>query len=241
MNFNISLESFGSSFFSVEVIFFFGCPSQRERKILFQWLSSCDTRVAVLIEDREEQFFALRLLFGDRERVRLLFCDKIDEEALKQLCWEVCLKRSVFCFALDYPEERKGSGIHFFTMLSHYQRGIDLLASDYSDLGIQMTRNIISNLKYLPKAKNGLSLKGVFQDIPMIICGAGASLMAHVEYIPDAMRKALIFAGGSAMQVFSSHGFSPSFTASIDSSPPYERFAAQSAFAAPFFYQNRFS
>jgi len=226
---------------NAEVVFLFSFPTEEQKEQLLKWLSADEAHLAVLVEEREEQFLALSFLFAGHLQVRLLFLRQIGEEDLKQVCWEACLKRAAFIFAADCSEERRLVGADFFATLAHYQRGIDLLASDYSDLGMQIASNTFGNLKYLTKAKNGLSLQNAFQNVPAIICGAGASLTAQLENLPEAMKCALVFAGGSAMQVFSAAGIFPHFISSIDPDPPYERFAAINSFAAPFFYQSRLS
>ncbi len=119
--------------------------------------------------------------------------------------------------------------------------GQDLLISEYQDLGASVLSNVFANLHTLKEAKNGLSLAGKFKNIPAIICGAGPSLDKQIPLLKELKNKALIFGGGSSLNVLSHHGVPFHFAASFDPDPPYNRFLDQSGFEVPFFYQGRVS
>jgi hypothetical protein len=222
-----------------DVRWVFGLPPLAQRDVLQRWLEEKQERLLVLVEEREEAFFSLHLAFGLHPQVRTLFHQ--GEEALKQMCWEQVLRGAEYVFSDDCSLDRRQQGEVFFTKVAHYQRGIDLLASDYGDLGVLVLRNTLANLAHACQAevRSGISLKDQLKGLPAIICGAGPSLSMHGESLKQMGQRAAIFAGGSAIQALSSYGVNPHFLASIDPDPPYDPFFERSAFTIPFCYQNR--
>lgn len=79
-----------------------------------------------------------------------------------------------------------------------------------------------------------------FKNIPTIICGAGPSLEKNVHLLKGLADKAIIFAGGSALNVLSSHGVIPHFGVGIDPNPEQQhRLMTNHVFHIPFFYRPR--
>jgi hypothetical protein len=115
-------------------------------------------------------------------------------------------------------------------------------ANEFRALGFGFIPNYIGNLKFLPKAYLGNRLFGKFKGVPAIICGAGPSLMKNIDLLHKLGDKAIIFAGGSAMNVINAHGIIPHCAVGID--PNFEqgtRVIMQKVFEIPFFYRNRMS
>lgn len=124
----------------------------------------------------------------------------------------------------------------FFSKVSDLKLEAELLVSDYRDLGAQILKNIFKNSKQWAFSKRGARLENRFKNVPAIICGAGHSLEKNKELLFSLKDKALLFAGGSAINALS---FSPHFCAAIDPDPPYRNFFLQTGFETPFFYQTR--
>jgi len=84
------------------------------------------------------------------------------------------------------------------------------------------------------------SLTNAFKDVPAIICGSGPSFGRNAHIVQKLQNKALIFAGGSAVNACESHGIRPHLNAGID---PHEReslfFGYQDIFEVPTVYRNR--
>ena len=92
----------------------------------------------------------------------------------------------------------------------------------------------------LPESFHGNRLFGAFKGVPAIICGAGPSLNKQIPLLKELKDRALIFAGGSAMNAVTGAGLSPHFGAGIDPNPAqYERIISNAAFEVPYFYRNR--
>lgn len=100
--------------------------------------------------------------------------------------------------------------------------------------------NFYKNLLDLPKGKLELKMIGHFKNIPAIICGAGPSLAKNIHVLKNLQDKALIMAGGTAMNVLNGAGIKPHFGLGIDPNPShYNRLISNIAFEEPFFYRQR--
>lgn len=112
----------------------------------------------------------------------------------------------------------------------HIAHGLLSEAADYWVKPICNAR--ANNLPY----KRGMDLRASFQNTPAIIVGAGPSLEKNGHLLRLFEDKALIFAGGSALNVID---VEPHFAASIDAEAPYQQFKAQPFAEVPFCYQAR--
>lgn len=114
------------------------------------------------------------------------------------------------------------------------------IVSEYGSYGEHFFANFYRNLQLLPACYRGNALFGQFSGVPAIICGAGPSLDKNLALLETLGDRALIFAGGTAMNAVNSHGFLPAFGLAID---PYEgqmsRLIMNKAYETPFLYRNR--
>ncbi|MBN9377425.1 MAG: hypothetical protein BGO14_10055 [Chlamydiales bacterium 38-26] len=100
--------------------------------------------------------------------------------------------------------------------------------------------NYFKNLLELPTAKLQLKMQDHFKGVPAIICGAGPSLGKNIHLLKELQDKALIMAGGTAMNVLNGAGINPHFGLGIDPNPAhYNRLISNTAFEVPFFYRQR--
>ncbi len=114
------------------------------------------------------------------------------------------------------------------------------ILDEYLKFGVAFFRNFYPNMLSLPGSYKGSGLFGQFEKIPAIICGAGPSLAKHFELLKKLDNKALIFAGGSALNALNKAGIMPHFGAGVDPNPPqYERYLSNNSFEVPFFYRSR--
>ncbi len=124
---------------------------------------------------------------------------------------------------------------------NYHEMTQDLLIADYQDLGVQVLSNVFSNISKLKQSKKGEALFRKFKKIPAVICGAGPSLEKQIPLLKELKNKALVFGGGSSLNVLSHFSVPFHFAASFDPDPPYRRFFDQTGFEVPFFYQSRVS
>ena len=111
---------------------------------------------------------------------------------------------------------------------------------EYMRFGEAFFHNFYRNLLELPKAFLGDKLYDKFVGMPAIICGAGPSLDKNLPLLKELKDRALIFAGGSAMNAINTFGILPHFGVGVDPNlGQYVRFMMNQAYETPFFYRNR--
>lgn len=112
---------------------------------------------------------------------------------------------------------------------------------EYEDYGRQFFKNFFKNIFELPKSYYGNGLFQQFKGIPAIICGAGPSLGKNIHVLEQLRDRALIFAGGTAMNALNAVGLLPHFGVGIDpNKAQFTRLIMNQAYEIPFLYRNRF-
>lgn len=115
-----------------------------------------------------------------------------------------------------------------------------IVVDEYLHFGIVFFRNFYPNLLELPKAYWGNGLFNCFSQVPAIICGAGPSLNKNIHLLSELNERALIFAGGSALNALIPKKIIPHFGVAIDPNiDQYSRVVATQQYKIPFFYHNR--
>lgn len=110
-----------------------------------------------------------------------------------------------------------------------------LILSEAADYWVGAMKNARANDQ---PYRRGIDLKGAFHGIPALIVGAGPSLEQNGHLLRAFEKKALIFAGGSALNAID---VEPHFAASIDKDAPYRQFKIHPFSQTPFCYQARMS
>ncbi|MBX9923355.1 MAG: DUF115 domain-containing protein [Rhabdochlamydiaceae bacterium] len=162
-------------------------------------------------------------------------------EMFVSTCRTSVFQRFSYIFSSFLKEDRL---VNMQILRDAYQKiewQVHLEASDYQDLGVQVFRNLYTNLGKLADRKSFTSLKGCLQGLPAVICGAGPSLKDRVPFLRQAAERGIVFAGGAALEALSSFSVPIHIAAGIDPNPSYERCKMIGSFQAPFFYQSRFS
>ncbi len=145
------------------------------------------------------------------------------------------------CSALKLYEQTYPSELHRMKsrLAFHLQRKKGI-ASEYRIGGKIFFSNFFRNLLLLPTSYPASSLFDKFTGIPAIICGAGPSLAKNLEVLKTLRDRALIFAGGTAMNALNTIGLLPHFGVGIDpNTAQYTRLIMNIAYELPFFYRNR--
>lgn len=103
-----------------------------------------------------------------------------------------------------------------------------------------LSRNLLKNFSGLSKSFYADALKGQFNAIPAVVCGAGPSLKKHIQLLQNIGNKALIIGGGSTLAALSSQGVEPHIGLALDPNPEeYERFKANQNLMLPILFSNR--
>lgn len=214
----------------------YGFPSKELQLDMVQWLAEDETRELMILEERPQP--ELTLLLKD-PRIRFVILEEFIEETFKELAQEF-----VFAIFEYFPVPGSSEKSHermqkLFSHMQQIQADIQLRASDYRDLGINILKNVSKNASYFRKSYQGKDLFKVFSQIPAVICGAGPSLAHSANNLQKIENRALIFSGGSALSALHSWNVLPHFAAGIDPDVSLKRFLTHSCFEIPFFYQSR--
>lgn len=111
---------------------------------------------------------------------------------------------------------------------------------EYKNYGLNMVRNFLKNYLTLPKSYLANGLIDKFKGVPAIICGAGPSLDKNIDILATLGDRALIFAGGTALNALNSRGVMPHFGVGIDPNPDqFTRLVMNHAYELPFIYRLR--
>ena len=132
----------------------------------------------------------------------------------------------------------------FCAQIANYLKSLILVTHSYQmellTHGRIFFKNFYRNLTSLPQSFLASGLFEKFQGIPAIICGAGPSLQKNLSTLEKLGDKAIIFAGGSSMNVVGARGFYPHFGVGIDPNVAQAfRIATNQAFMVPYFYRSR--
>jgi hypothetical protein len=123
---------------------------------------------------------------------------------------------------------------HFRQELEKAHLAVNLLLSDAADWGCSFAKHAYISKNRL--VRDGMKLAGSFANIPAIIVGAGPSLEKNGIFLEALRDNALIFAGGSALNVIPTE---PHFAAAIDKEAPYSDFKRHPFSETPFCFQRR--
>lgn len=212
-----------------------------------KWLKSNDERKLIFIEDSLpiihclfELDIGIELL--NDSQVNLYYLEAFDkqDELFNRLYWDNFMT-PIFVSCLQFYKIQKASQYEEIQHKLYYDASIkDGLLKEYLDYGAGFYKNFYLNMLSLEGAFLGNSLFKKFQGVPAIICGAGPSLEKNLKTLSKLTNKALIFAGGSALNALNAIDLQPHFGAAIDpNEPQFDRLSTNTAFEVPFFYRNR--
>lgn len=213
---------------------------------LKQWLHSQRERRLIIFEDDPEivrYFLTLPRAEGflkDPQVVLMPLGEKIDQTLLWKMA-ESQLFQKIEVTALPSYLTRKARQFQELKFILDYARYVlNVRYGEYFDSYRHFFENFWANLPQLPHSYLGGALQGRFKGVPAIICGAGPSLAKNISLLPQLKDKALILAGGTAVNVLNGHGIDPHFTLGIDPFPSYySRTLAYTSFETPFVYKPR--
>lgn len=211
------------------------------------WLKENNNRIIIFIENNLDviyHYFSLESasqLLTDKQ-ARLIYAkDDYDSEKACEKIASLILNKTYAFSALKFYENKHPDTFQFInSRLSFLTNLKNNLSLEILNCGSRFFYNFYKNLFFLPTSYLGNALYGKFTNIPAIICGAGPSLDKNLKKVETLFDKALIFAGGTALNAVSSNGFSPHFGAGIDPNESHlNRLMINQAFEVPFFYRNR--
>lgn len=139
-----------------------------------------------------------------------------------------------------YEMYRQEEALAFQTALRHKFALVNYSSVEFRQYGRSYFTNFYHTLLFLGESHWGYKLFKKFSGVPAIICGAGPSLNKNGELLKTLEDRALIFAGGSAINALSRFGLQPHFGGSVDPNPlQQERMLQHSCHELPMFYKGR--
>lgn len=231
----------------VDVLYIYGVGLGYAYDAAKEWLAQSNQHHLVFLEDD----LAVIHCFFETERaskllkdpqVQLLYFNQLEEEQspLTELYWQF-MTNQIKVTALPYYAKEKEELFQQLEYKLHYDANLrHAVVDEYLTYGVSFFRNYYPNMLQLAGASLGDGLANAFQGVPAIICGAGPSLNKLVPLLSQLKDRALIFAGGSAINALNAAGLQPHLGAGIDPNPEqFKRLGTQFSFEAPYLYRNR--
>lgn len=211
------------------------------------WLQEDPSRRLVFLEDNLaviHRLFETNLGFQlvHDPQVQLHFFEDLEKskELFHILYWNFFLTTLTVSGLKLYQDLKAEQYAHLKHTLAYEASVKNSLLTEYLEYGVGFFKNFYPNILSLEGAYLADELFGKFHNIPAIICGAGPSLEKNLSLLGKLLNKALVFAGGSALNALSKRDIQPHFGAGIDPNvPQYDRLSTNSSFETPFFYRNR--
>lgn len=208
------------------------------------WLEGDAGRSLVFLEDDLEVLYHL---FHSERGQEILYDKQVLVAFLDQAGTILSQLATIFVLKpfkvqpLDLYAKMRGPAVEQLRAKLSFYMNLKVAATmEYTDHGRSFFTNFFRNLLQLPEAALGNSMFGRFAGVPAIICGAGPSLEKNLPFLSTLRDRALIFAGGTAMNALNAAGFLPHFGVGIDPNPAqYTRLIMNQAFEIPYFYRNR--
>lgn len=227
-----------------QVLYVYGNAGGKVFKIAQKLLEKDKTRLLVIFED---DIYGLREFLKTDLATEMLHHPQVylfpllqsDFKLRQQLDYFLTLPYEISVIP-SYEQYKADVAAMFRSKIETYLEHAYRSLGEFLSLGSMFFINYFQNLSILPEALWGNKLFGKFENIPAIICGAGPSLEQSIPYIKDLKDKAVIFAGGTAMNALNAAGMRPHFGAGIDPHiDQYYRILANTAYEVPYFYRNR--
>ena len=210
-----------------------------------RWLHEGSDRYLVFIDDDLNVFY--RFLETKRAseilsdtRVQIYYFNDVDDECLRHIVWFFTFLKIEVSALEYYQRTRKEDVWNIHSRIMGYFFNHNNLVNEYVFGGLAFFCNFYPNLFEINKAYHGNKMFGRFKNIPAIICGAGPSLDCNLSLLETLTNRAIIFAGGSAVNALSKHGFCYHLGAYIDpNKEQLHRIETNWAFETPVCYRNR--
>lgn len=231
---------------NIEVLYVYGVGLGYDYESAKDWLKKDPRRQIVFLED--DPGVLLKLFETERgsqilkdPQVQLHLFSSLDEHApITELYWSnmsIKLHISALRSYAKHKTRRFKELNHKLLFDATYRFGV---VSEYLHYGASYYHNYFFNIHLLAGSCLGDGLKDVFKGVPAIICGAGPSLKKHLPELAKLHDKALIFAGGSALNALHSAGIVPHLGAGIDPNPEQLKRVRETAhLKMPLLYRNR--
>lgn len=236
-----------SLFVHADVIYFYGIGLGYGYEALKNWLKIKPTHHVVFLEDQLEVLYyffhtelATQLLKDGQVTLFYFKSYENDVHRFSQL-HSLFLRRHLDFFVLPYYSlRREQESFNLCYLILHNFSLTNEIHTEYQTGQFGFLKNFYPNLLKLSDSYLGNYLFKEFKNIPAIICGAGPSLKKNIQLLKSLSSHALIFAGGSALNVLNEENVMPHFGLGIDpNSEQTHRLLTNHTFHLPYFYRQR--
>ncbi len=232
---------------STQILHVFGVGLGYYYQAVRAWLKKSSKRRLIFLEDDPAVIYFLfhtelgaDILKDEQVELRYFRAVQLDPAFWGTLTWDCLLKPFQISALRSYEQHRGAIYANLKAHLAYEQHARNELVDEYLDHGIAYYLNFYSNLLQLHQSHHGNALFEQFKGVPAIICGAGPSLAKVLPQLHQLRGKALIIAGGSAINALNASGLDPHLAAGIDpNSAQYQRLSTASSFETPYFYRGR--
>jgi len=212
-----------------------------------EWLKSSPNHFLVFLEDDLAVIFRLfetekgtHILQDPQVSLHYLPHLHMSKEEFEQIYWNFIMTEMEVSALNAYAKHKPAEFSHIHHKIVYDASVKNALLDEYLKFGAVFFRSFYANMLCLEGAYLGNQLFGKFEKVPAVICGAGPSLEKQLPILSQLSEKALIFAGGSALNALNSANILPHFGAGIDpNAPQFDRLSRNQSFEVPFFYRNR--
>ncbi len=232
----------------VKVLYVFGVGLGYAYPVVKPWLEEDAERYLVFIEDDLRVLIRLfesdlgeEILSGGQVK---LYRGYPDSEHMEMLAQDLALNFVGLPFEVEalphYKQHRESELMDFRCKMMHAAAYVQFAGQEFMNYGVAFFRNFYRNMIHLPEATGARSFFGALKNVPAIICGAGPSLNKNIDVLRQLEDRALIFAGGSAINALTCQGINPHFGGSIDPNvTQVERMRSHKGYELPVFIKGR--
>lgn len=233
---------------SFNILFIYGIGLGYYYAFMKEWLETSPKAFIVFLEDDLEVIRAfldteLATVFLNDPRARLYYFNpesEDDRQTFQHLGMMAVLEKRGKSALKSYKELKPRLFSECSGKLDYYCNSMSEIINEYIQFSLGFQLNFFENMFELPRAHTATKIFESFKNVPAIICGAGPSLAKNIDLLKQLQDKALIIAGGTAINALNAKQFNPHFGAGIDPNPfQYTRLIANQAFETPFFYRTR--
>lgn len=232
----------------VEVLIVYGMGLGYSYEFIKDWLEEDIKRYLVYLEDDVDalrcflEFPKLEEVLDNRQTL-LGFIEDWEEglESVCSLIAEYFIQLPFYISALPSYDMHKGGEYDKIQLsLRHKIAYSNYSSFEFMHYGSGYFKNFYHTAMFLKDSYWSYGLFGKFKDFPAIICGAGPSLDKNFDLLKTLDDRALLFAGGSAINALSARGLTPHLGGSVDPNPlQYNRMSKHSSYELPTFYKGR--
>lgn len=165
--------------------------------------------------------------------------DHLRDRIVKEIAWSSLLL-PLQCVAGEYALPESDSLKNLEIQVLGFQGHFDQMAGELLGFSEPFYKNFAKNYFTRSHAAEAAGLLGAFTGVPVIVCGAGPSLLSQLSQLSHLKHRVLVLAGGSGINALCAASCTPHFGLGIDPNPLQEqRVRASCAFEVPYLFRRR--